>query len=127
MRTSLLILALVIPACVDASKVDLVFCDDSESCDTNIPINFVVCGGELCGGMCGVAWTCETSASGVEVCVVTEPLPGKDDGNLCTADICGPQGWEHIPYVVKDLDDGDPCTLDSCNPDIGIIHTQSCG
>jgi hypothetical protein len=122
MRTSLLILALVIPACVDASKVDQVFCDDSEVC-AEPPHTGVICGGVECQyDPCYVGWTCNPD-NPLE-CIPNDYSVGHEDNNVCTSDECVLGRWVHIPINV---DDGDACTVDTCDPVDGVMHKNVCG
>ena len=59
-------------------------------------------------------------------CIVTELIPGKDDGNACTHDACLGDEWGHEPVTAEEIDDHDPCTYDECNPGLGITHANTC-
>lgn len=128
MKRLALLLAVLLPACVNQETVDDIFCDEDEACFGIVEPEPVVCGGVTCGGSCGATWECGKGPGGAEVCVATSETSGKDDGDLCTYDLCGKDGktWTHTPIPAKDMDDGDPCTVDECKPATGVYHVQTC-
>lgn len=124
---ALLLAAVLLPACVNQEAVDYAFCDADEACFSIVEPEPVVCGGVTCGGLCGTAWACGKGPGGVDVCQVTAEIPGKDDGDLCTYDLCkGGDHWVHIEYGPAELDDHDPCTIDECKPASGVYHVNTC-
>lgn len=129
MKRLTLLLALLLPACVNQETVDYAFCDADEACFSVVEPEPVVCGGIECTGHCGVTFECKPGIGGGEVCAIVEALPGEDDGDLCTYDSCNASGtkWKHEPIPAADMDDGDPCTIDECSPGTGIYHVPSCG
>ena len=50
---------------------------------------------------------------------------GCDDGNLCTADSCGPDGL--CLHTAVSCDDGKGCTLDACDPAVGCLRIANEG
>jgi hypothetical protein len=122
------LLALLLPACVNQETVDYAFCDADEACFSVVEPDPVVCNGVTCSGLCGVAWGCQKGPGGTDVCVVTEEMPGKDDGDLCTYDLCkGNDHWIHVPITAAEMDDGNECTIDECKPASGVYHVNTCG
>ena len=118
-------LLLLLPACVNQETVDYAFCDADEACFTStVPLE-VVCGGVKCpSSLCYVNVHCDPENPGQ--CIGDGYSKDFDDGDLCTVETCGADGWEHTPLKPAEYDDGDACTLDQCSPALGPVHTNTC-
>lgn len=100
-------------------------CDAAEVCD-GFAVDCPADASEVNGTMC-----VDTAACGAW-CVdgACLAMPGFcDDGDVCTADMCGEAGCEHAPIegccrADLDCDDGDPCTLDTCQPFTGRCESR---
>jgi len=120
-----LLLAVLLPACVNQETVDYAFCDADEACFAIKDPPPVVCGGVKCpSSKCYVNVHCNPEKP--SECIGDGYTKDFDDHNACTVEACGADGWEHTPLKPEDLDDGDACTEDQCNPGIGPVHTNTC-
>jgi hypothetical protein len=85
-----------------------------------------VCGGVECpSSRCYVNVHCDPENPGQ--CIGDGYSKDFDDGDSCTVEACGADGWTHTPLKPAEYDDGDPCTLDQCSPALGPVHTNTCG
>lgn len=119
--------ALAGAGCIDWPTVDLAFCEPDEDC-WGAPPQVVECDDGVCGedvlvGVCAKSYACDAQTNR---CVVSELLPGRDDSNACTHDVCRDDEWKHDPVTPSEIDDGDPCTFDECNEALGITHANTC-
>ncbi|GAM20098.1 hypothetical protein SAMD00019534_032730 [Acytostelium subglobosum LB1] len=66
------------------------------------------------------------SCSGCQTCqagtCVDNSATCKDDGNICTNQVCTNGTCDYLPVS---CDDNDPCTIDSCDSVAGCIHNQT--
>lgn len=89
--------------------------------DPGVTCGFDVCA-EVLAGSCAETFECDEN----DQCRGATEIPGRDDGNLCTRDVCDGGAWKHVPLTAEELDDGNPCTIDECDPTAGPIHTNKC-
>lgn len=128
LRRLALFAALLLPACIDAEAVDYAFCDADETCEPvaePLECSDGVCGEDVLVDSCAAAFICQEH--GVGKCIATAFVPGEDDKNKCTHDVCEDGAWRHVPFTTEEIDDGDPCTEDGCDPTNGPYHTKLCG
>jgi len=125
LRRALALLLAVLPGCVDGEAVDYAFCGDGEACQA-IEEPPVVCGGVECpSSRCYVNVHCNPEKP--SECIGDGYSKDFDDGNLCTVETCGNEGWIHTKIPASELDDGNSCTVDQCDPSLGITHQNHCG
>ena len=86
----------------------------------------VTCGYDVCSEVladtCAETYECSENNK----CRGATEKPGREDGNMCTHDICDDGEWTHVPITAEEMDDGDPCTIDECSPVGGIQHINKC-